>query len=40
MLGFAHTLDGSAQWRSGMVLAADCNVYRKVFKPMPGDDCA
>lgn len=40
MLGFAHTLDGSAQWRSGMVLAADCSVYRQVFKPMPGDDCA
>lgn len=40
MLGFAQTLDGSDQWRSGMVLATDCSVYRKVFKPMPGDDCA
>lgn len=40
MLGFAHTLDGSRQWRGGMALAADCNVYRQVFKPMPGDDCA
>lgn len=40
MLGFAHTLDGSRQWRSGMVLANDCRVYRQIFKPMPGDDCA
>lgn len=40
MLGFAHTLDGSRQWRDGMALAAECNVYRQVFKPMPGDDCA
>lgn len=37
MLGFAHTLDGSRQWRDGMVLAAECDVYNKVFKPMPGD---
>ena len=37
MLGFAQTLDGSGQWRDGMVLAAECNVYRQVFKPMPGD---
>lgn len=40
MLGFAHTLDGSLQWRGGMALAAECNVYRQVFKPMPGDSCA
>jgi len=38
MLGFAHTLDGSVQWRSGMVLAAECNVYRRVFKPLPRDE--
>jgi len=37
MLGFAQTLDGSLQWRSGMVLAAECGVYGRVFKPMPGD---
>lgn len=37
MLGFAHTLDGSLQWRSGMVLAAECRVYGQVFKPMPDD---
>lgn len=38
MLGFAHTLDGSRQWRSGMVLAAECGVYRQVFQPVPGDE--
>jgi len=37
MLGFANTLDGSLQWRSGMVLAADPAVYNKVFKPVPGE---
>lgn len=38
MLGFAHTLDGSRQWRSGMALAAECDVYRQVFKPLPADE--
>jgi hypothetical protein len=37
MLGFIRTLDGSRQWRSGFVLARDCKVYDKIFKPLPGD---
>lgn len=36
MLGFVKTLDGSLQWRDGMSLAADCKVYDKVFKALPG----
>ena len=37
MLGFIRTLDGSFQWRSGLVLAMDCAVYDKVFMPLPGN---
>lgn len=37
MLGYVRTLDGSLQWRDGMALAADCKVYDKVFKALPGD---
>ena len=37
MLGFIETLDGSRQWRSNFVVARDCQVYDKIFKPLPGD---
>lgn len=36
MLGFASTLDGSRQWRSGLVLARDCAVYDRVLQKLPG----
>ncbi|MFC5567161.1 zinc dependent phospholipase C family protein [Rubellimicrobium aerolatum] len=37
MLGFARTLDGSTQWRNGMVLARDCAIYDRVLMALPGD---
>lgn len=37
MLGFASTLDGSLQWRSGMILAAECKVYERIFKKLPNE---
>ncbi|HEY9881491.1 MAG TPA: DUF3421 domain-containing protein [Leptolyngbyaceae cyanobacterium] len=41
MLGFAQTLDGSNQWRNGMVFAQDCRVYRQLFMRQAGEvSCA
>lgn len=36
MLGFITSLDGSGQWRDGMVLVRDCAAYRQLLKALPG----
>jgi hypothetical protein len=37
MLGFIRTLDGSRQWKDGMVLAKDQRAYDQVFMRQPGE---
>lgn len=38
MLGFIRTLDGSRQWTTGMVFAADCAAYDRLFMTLPIKD--
>jgi len=37
MLGFIQTLDGDNQWQRGMVVAQNCDAYRKVFMQQAGE---
>ncbi|WP_300037512.1 zinc dependent phospholipase C family protein [uncultured Roseobacter sp.] len=40
MLGWVGTLDGSRQWRKGMVAGDDCDTYKRLFYLLPRDSCA